>query len=143
MDEFELDYLENKEKYENFEILPDPLRRKIVEKLRKLAVRLKFKILDLVHKIDKEIDKLEDGYTRTNNPVLKGKVWAQINSLKLLKTVTLAGLDKFDRYIISENSQVLENLIRALEKLFEAKFFNFTTLAKTTLALLKLIFGGS
>lgn len=132
--DFETDYeLKN---YELIEFLPDQVRDKIVEKLRKTAIEIKLKVLKLVQKMDDEIVKLGDAYPKATSPFIKGKIWTQIRSLKLLKTVTVAGLDKFDQYIISENSRVLENLIRSIERLFECKFMKFTMIAKTSLKLL-------
>lgn len=144
--DFEIDYELNKfkidnelNKFETYEILPDFYRAKIVERLRLSAVQIKLRVLNLIKKMDIEIQKLEAAHGRSSSALHRSKIWAQIHSLKLLRTVTLAGLDKFDTYIISENSKVLENLIRALERMFEAKFFKFTILAKESLKLIRSI----
>lgn len=125
------------DKLRELDFIPDKIRDQIIEKLRMTALQIKIKIDALIVKMDNEITKLEDAYQRTGNAFYKSKLWTQINSLKLLRTVTQAGLDKFDKYIVSEDSDLLEKLIRTLEKLFEAKFFKFSVLARASLKLLE------
>ena len=95
-----------------YDFLPDQVRDKIVEQLRMTAIQVKIRIDDLIAKMDNEIIKLEDAYKATGNAYYKSKLWTQIHSLKMLRGLTKMGLDKFNDYIISEESKVLENLVR-------------------------------
>lgn len=138
--DFETDYELGKfTELQPYDFLPDQVRDKIVNQLRMTAIQIKLKIDDLIVKMDNEIIKLEDAYKATGNAYYKSKFWTQIHSLKMLRSLTQMGLDKFNHYVISEESKVLENLIRTLEKLFEAKFFKFSVLAKASLKLIEAV----
>ena len=135
--DYEIDY--DLDKFQTFKFLPDQVRDRIVEKLRMTALQFKIRIDNLIVNMDNEIIKLEDAHKRTGSSFYKSKLWAQINSLKLLRTITQAGLEKFNTYIVSEDSKVLENLVITLENLFEVKFFKFSVLARASVKLLQSI----
>ena len=137
--DFETNYELGNFKSSEYDFLPDQIRDQIVEKMRMAAVQVKIKVDQLIVNMDNEIIKLEEAYKQTGNAYYKSKLWTQIQSLKLLRTVTQAGLNKFNDYIISEDSKVLENLIRSLEKLFEAKFFKYSVIARASLKLLEVV----